>query len=411
MILFSLMDIIKVPFGYLLDFLYRLTNSYGLAIILFAVAVKLIMLPVTAKSKRSSMKMSRMTPRIREIQEKYANDQVKQNEAMQKLYQEEGVSMFGGCLWSLVPILIIFPLYAVVRQPITYMLHESTEVATQIISIIKNAAPELFGRNSYYDQMVAAANISKFAPQIQAAIPEISAKTLEGLNFNFLGIDLGSVAQFNVFNWSAWDWAHIGAFLIPCLSALSQIVSMKLNQKLNNSLVTDKNGVQDKETADNSQTNQSMKTMMIISPLMSLWIGFTIPLVLSLYWLAQGIVNMILDSVLTLHYRKVYDAEDAQRLRRAMEEDAAEAERERVRAERRAANPDGITENTSRKKLQQKQRAEQQAARAAAAREYAARRGEVTDDESGAPSALSGIAERPYCKGRAYDPNRYTTEE
>ena len=118
------------------------------------------------------------------------------------------------------------------------------------------------------------------------------------------------------------------------------------------------------------------------------------------------------DAILTVRYRKIYAAEDAIRLTAAMERAAAEAEKERIRAERRAANPDGITENTSKKKMQKKQKAEEDAAKAAAAREYAAKKGIVIEEEN-KTEALSGIADRPYCKGRAYDPNRYsrTTEE
>ena len=152
---FKLADIIQIPFGYLMSLLYQLTANYGWTLILFALLVKIILFPVTAKGKKSTMKMSRLTPRVQALQKKYENDQQKQSEAMRQLYKEEGVSMGGGCLWSLVPLLILFPLYAVVRQPITYMLHETAEVATRIVEIIKNAAPELFSANTYYEQMAA----------------------------------------------------------------------------------------------------------------------------------------------------------------------------------------------------------------------------------------------------------------
>lgn len=405
--------IITVPFGYLLSFLYQFTNSYGLALILFAVLVKIILFPISAKSKKSTMKMSRLSPRLQEIQKKYPNDQQKQNEAMQALYKEEGVSMGGGCLWSLVPLLILWPLYAVVRQPIVYMLHEEAEVAQQIVTIIKEQAPALFSSNAYYDQMIAAQQIPSFVEAIKTAIPTISEATLAGVNFSFLGIDMGSIPQFNVFGWNAYDWAHIGLFVVPVLSAASQVLSMFISQKMNNSVVTNKDGVQDEETAKNSQANQSMKVMIWMMPLMSLWIGFTVPAALSLYWFVQGLVSVVQDVILTKHYRKVYDAEDAIRLQQAIERERAEAEKERLRAERRAANPDGITANTSKKKLQQKQRSEEQAAKAAAAKEYAAKKGIAEEDEP-EMQTLSGIADRPYCKGRAYDPDRYgsnNTEE
>ena len=402
--------IITVPFAWLLSFLYDLTGNYGFAMILFAVLVQLVLLPITAKSKKSMMKMSRLQPRIQEIQQKYANDQAKQQEAIQALQKEEGATMgCGGCLWSFVPLLILFPLLTMIREPIVYLLGETPETAAKIIEIIKANAENLFS-NSYYDQVVAAQAIPQFAEQIKAAIPGISADTLAGLNFNFLGLDLGSIPQFNIFGsgW-VWNWAHIGLFLIPVISAGSQLLQTLISQKMNNSVITNEKGLQDKETAEKSQSNQSMKIMMWMMPLMSLWIGFTVPASLSLYWFIGGVVRTIEDAVLTKRYRKIYDAEDAERLARYQAQLDAEAEKERIRAEKRAANPDGITQNTSKKKLQQKQKAEEAAAKAAAAKEYAAKKGIVIEEESD-DDCLSGIKDRPFCKGRAYDPNRYTEE-
>ena len=408
-------QIITIPFGYLLDLLYQLTNNFGWALILFTICVQVVLLPINAKSKKSMMKMSRIQPKIQAIQKKYANDQQKQNEAIQQLQKEEGATIgCGGCLWSFVPLLILLPLYQVVRQPIVFMLHESSETAQAIIDVIKGIDPSLFTQNNYYDQMIAISNIGKYAAEVKAAVPEISARTLEGLQFTFFNIDLGLVPTFNIFGsaWS-WDWPHIGGFLVPVLSAGSAMLSMLVSQKTNNSVITDEKGLQDKETAENSQSAQSTKMMMWMSPLMSLWIGFTVPAALSLYYFISGLTRMVEDYFLTKHYRKIYDAEDAIKLQRAMELEAIEAEKERLRAERRAANPEGITENTSKKKLQKKQQQEEEAAKAAAKREYAAKRGIELEDESEQEETktLSGIADRPYCKGRAYDPDRYKNTE
>ena len=409
---FKFSDIVTVPFGWLLSVLYDFTSSYGLALIIFAIIVKVILLPISAKSKKNSMKMSRIQPKLNEIQQKYAGDQVKLNEEMQALYKRENVSMGGGCLWSFIPLLILFPLYAVVRQPIQYMLGETAEVATQIVEIIKANAPEIFSNNAYYDQMIAAPVIQDWANQIREALPNISADTLQGVNFDFFGINLAANPQWKFWadTW-AWDWPHLGALLIPVLSAASQMVSMLVAQRMNNSVITNEKGLEDKEAAQKSQANQSMKMMMYTMPLMSLFIGFTFPAAMSLYWLIQGLVSTVIDVILTKRYRKIYDAEDAVRLEQALEQERLEAEKERIRAERRAANPDGITDNTSKKKLQQKQKQEQQAAKVAAAKEYAAKKGlPVEEPEAEEKKTLSGIQDRPYCKGRAYDPNRYRSQ-
>ena len=254
-------NIITVPFGWLLGILYQLTANYGVAMILFTIFVKLILAPITAKSKKSTMKMSRITPLVQDIQKRYEGDQQKMNEALQNLYKEEGVSMGGGCLWSLVPLLILFPLLSIIREPIVYLLHESAENAAKIVETIKAAAPNLFSGNDYYNQVAGARHIADFAEQIKAAIPGISAETLAGINFDFFGIDLGLIPQWNIFasDW-AWDWSHIGGALIPVMSAGTSVLSMFIMQKLNNSVVTNEKGVRDEEAAKESQNNKTSKT-------------------------------------------------------------------------------------------------------------------------------------------------------
>ena len=407
---FQLSDLITIPFGYLLGWLYQLTSSYGLALILFAILVKLVLMPASAKGKKSTMKMSRLTPQMNLIREKYANDQQKMNMAIQELYKKEGVSMTGGCLWSLLPLLVLLPLYAVVRQPIIYMLHESLETTSAIMNTIKEAMPDLVNSgNLYYEQMLAAPLLPQFAEELKGIVS--NPQTLEGLNFQFLGIDLARIPNIAIWNWDNFGWANWGLLLMPVLSVASQFVSMFVMQKMNNSLVTNEKGIQDQEAAKESQMNKTNKTMMYIMPLMTLWIGFTVPAALSLYWFIQGVVSTVSDAYLTARYRKIYDAEDAERLKRALEEERLEMEKERLRAQKRAENPDGITENTSKKKLQKAQQREEAAARAAAQREYAAKRGIILDEPEKKDTSLSGIPSRPYCKGRAYDPNRYHRED
>ena len=403
---FKLRDLITVPFGWLMGWLYQITGNYGVAMILFAFCVQMVLLPITAKSKKSMMKMSRIQPQMQEIQRRYADDQQKQSEALRQLQQDEGVSMGGSCLWSLIPMFILIPLFTVIREPITYILGCGSEVSAQIVELLQNLAPESFGTNVAYAQVTAAQLIPQYAAEIQALIPEIKETVLAGINFDFLGINLGSVPTFAFWKWEAFDWATIGLFLIPLLSAGSQIVQTKIMQKQNNSVITDKNGVQDEEMAKNSQANQTTQSMMLMMPLMSLMIGFSVSAGLSVYWFIGGVVRTIQDVILTARYRKIYDAEDAIKLQRKMELDAIEAEKERIRAERRAANPDGQTQNTSKKKLQKAEAAKLAAEKAAALKEYNARHG-IVEEEAPKTEALSGISERPFCKGRAYDPNRY----
>lgn len=398
----SISDIIRVPFGYVLEWLYNFTSNYGVALILFSVVIKLILLPIGIKSKKSTMKMSRLAPRMKELEAKYAGDQTKYQMAVNQLYKDEGVSMMGGCLWGMVPLLILLPLYTVIREPLHYLMHIPADASKQIVDFMRDAAPNLFSKNTFYDQLTVVRHLGDYAQAIQAEIPSLAGLDLTSMSFEFLGLDLGAIPQLSFWKWEVSDWATIGLFLLPIISALVNLLAMWIGQKMNNTVATDANGIQDKEAA--KKANSTNMTMMLMSPIMSLWIGFTVPGALSVYWLVQGVLGIVQDAILTLHYRKVYDAEDAVKAAAYAEKMRLEEEKERVRAKRRAENPDGITENTSKKKLQQKQKEES----FANAREYAAKqaekRGESLQEEV---KGFSGDPDRPYSRGRAYRPERY----
>lgn len=394
---FNIADIIRVPFGYLLDLLYQFTTSYGLALILFALIVKLILLPASAKSKKSMMKMSRVAPLTQAIQKKYENDPQKAQLEISKLYKEEGIGMMSGCLWSFVPLLLLFPLYTVIRQPLIYMLHLTADQATKIVSIIKEALPAVFSSNSYYDQLAARSPSQRICLANPGGFAGTGQRVATQPELSILGVDLGQNSRLAILELGTVNWATIGLFLLPVLSAGSNILSMWVSQKLNASVTTDQNGNRDEQAAKAS--NATNKSMMIVMPLMSLFIGFSYPAALSLYWLAQGLFGIVQDAVLTVRYRKIYDAEDEVKRRIAAQKAAEEAERERLRAQRRAENPDGISENTSKKKLQKQQQFQKEQQQAAMKR--------VQSNASGEDLPLSGDPERPFAKGRAYQPDRY----
>lgn len=394
----SISDIIRVPFGYLLDWLHAFCKNYGAALILFSLIVKLVLLPMGVKSKKSMLKMSRISPLVKSLEAKYGDDKQKYQQEVMALYKEEGVSTTGGCLWSFIPLLILFPLYYVIREPLTYMLHNSRSVSAAIVAFMQAKGVDL-GSNAYYSQLAAAGHLGEFADELRGLAVTAEAN-LTALNFSFIGIDLAAIPTFKF--WSMRSWSEIGLFLLPILSAGLQAVSMLISQKMNNQVATNADGEKDEEAA--KAANQTNITMMLMMPLMSLWIGFSMPAALSLYWIAQGVFNTIQDVILTKHFSKVYDKEDAERQARAAERRAEEAERERQRQLRREQNPDGIMDNVSKKKLKQQ---EKEAAEKAA-REYAAKKNPTAAEEQPQKLPLSGDPERPYCRGRAYQQDRYS---
>lgn len=390
------MDIIKVPFGYLLDWFCQLSGSYGIALILFSLALKLILFPASCKSKKSMLKMSRMSPRLKALEIECGEDKEKLQKETAKLYKEEGVSMFGGCLWSFVPLLILIPLYYVIREPITYLMHYSAEEAQKIVDVV--AQQVNLTSNKFYHQLEVAPILMEYRDAIAAA--GIDTAKLHALNFNFLGIDLGVVPDYKF--WAFTGISQLVMFAIPVVSAASQLLSMVISQKMSDKVATNNKGEQEENTAASSS-----KTMMWLMPAMSLYFCFVMPAAMSVYWTAQALFGIVQDVILTLHYRKVYEQEDRVKQEAAAAEAALVAERERIRAERLAQNGGEtyVDPNTSKKKMRQKaQKAVQDAADAYAAAKAPAQEQEEAPEED---KHFSGDPERPYCRGRAYKPNRY----
>ena len=388
----SLSDIIRVPFGYLLEWLYQFANNYGVALILFSLIIKLILLPMSIKSKKSTLKMSRLAPIVKAMESKYGDDKQKYQMAVQQLYKEEGVSMGGGCLWSFIPLLILLPLYYVIREPLTYMLHNSRSVSAAIVAFVR-ASGENLGANTYYAQLAA------YVEPLRALAVTANAN-LTAIDFSFLGLDLAAIPTFKIWEVAKEGWSQIGLFLLPIASAGFQMLSMLISQKMSGQVATNADGERDEEAA--KQQAKTNMTMMLMMPLMSLWIGYSMPAALSIYWIAQALFGTVQDYFLTIHFRKIYDAEDAERQERAALKRAEEIEKERQRQLRREQNPDGIMDNESKTKL--RQQAKDAADRAA--REYEAKKNPApaVQDEK---KPLSGDAARPYAKGRAYDPTHY----
>lgn len=115
------MRILASPLGYLLTWLYDFIGSYGIAVLVLTIIIKVALYPVYAKQLKTSMNMTKMQPKIKEIQQKYAKDRNLMNEKMAELYKEEGGSMYGGCLPMLVQMIVIMGLFTLFRNPMNYI--------------------------------------------------------------------------------------------------------------------------------------------------------------------------------------------------------------------------------------------------------------------------------------------------
>ena len=375
---------ICVPFAWLVRLFYNLTNSYGVALILFTLVIKLIMLPFQMKSKKSMMRMSRVSGQMQELQKRYAKNQAKLQEEMQKLYEEEGVNPMSGCLWSLIPFPILIALYSIIRQPITHFMMLSKDVLQTVVQSAADAGVNLTnivmmdkatGTPALKDGLYQLASYGQI--NLVKAVQEMGLSTPEGwfdMNYNFLGLDLTATPWEYVKNFT-FTWAMIGVILIPILAGLSQFVFSKLTMKT--------------QPQADAAGGASMKSMMYMMPLMSVYIAFIMPAALGVYWIAQSVFSLIQEAVLNKTLSAKMEAEEEARFQ------ARQADRQRRMEEARVQEQQRKQEEQKKKTLREKQQAAQ------AAKAVKAAKAATSTTEAGR------VGDRPYARGRAYKADRY----
>ena len=359
--------LVSMPFAALLRWLYAVSGSYGLAIIFFSLVVTLIMVPFQMKSKRSMVRMGKLSSKQAELQKQYAKNQQKYQEELQKLYQEEGINPMGGCLWSFLPMFILVPLYSIIRQPITYFMGISDAACASLRQAAEGlgyvADQMANGAYGAYEQVNLADFISRnWSSYDWSGVEGVGDRLLQ-MHFDFFGVNL-SVQPQEVFKGFSMTWPVIGLILIPLLAAVMNYVQTIV--------ITRSNGQSREQQA-------SMKMMNLMMPLMSIWFCFIMPAALGVYWIANSVWGMIRESVLGKFYTKKINAEE--------EEREAARKLRMEEAKKRAAEQ---RENESKKPKKLPQKAPEK---------------KVSTNEAGR------IGDRPYARGRSYQADRYEEKE
>lgn len=375
---------ICIPFAWLVRLFYNLTNSYGMAIILFTLVVKLIMVPFQMKSKKSMMRMSRMSGKLQEIQKKYANNQAKQSEEMQKLYAEEGVNPMSGCLWSLLPFPILLALYSIIRQPITHFMMLSQDVVQDMVAAVTNAGLDVSGIVQMKDgAAVVRDGITQLLPYgqinlvklITSEMPELGGTVDGWINMNYTSFGLDMAANpWSMVTHFTFTWAAIGLILIPILAGGSQLLMTRITMK---------------QQPQTDPSAASANRMMMFMPLFSVYIAFTMPAALGVYWIAQSAFAAVQEFFMGKFFNKKLEEEENARY------EARQADRKRRMEEAKALQEQQRQQAAQKQTLKEKQQAAREAKAAKAAK-------------AGAATTEAGrVGDRPYARGRAYKPDRY----
>ncbi|MCL2200574.1 MAG: membrane protein insertase YidC [Oscillospiraceae bacterium] len=396
----GIFDFIARPFAQFLMFLYNHTGSYGVALLIFAVAVKVVLLPFQMKAKRGTMKQARLSPKLQELQKKHSTNKQKINEEMQKLYREEGINPASGCIWGILPLPILFALFQAIRHPITMMM--------QVPEYLIAQGGEIYNRiyETGFVSTVGEFNIELDWAQHIARHWEYFTQWYEqglrAIQFEMGGVlNLGQQPNWQFFWYEGTIWSGSEAnwvgglllFLLPLVSGAAQFVSAGIMRK------TQPAPAMPAGAAEGA--GKQMQTMMMLMPLMSVFFGFTLPAALSFYWTIGTVLQIFQDLWLNKKYTKILDAEDAERNRiRAIKE--AEIEAKRIETERKKA--EGLVEKNPNKSKRKKQIEEKQER---LEKTVQWQRKNAPPSETEEVYEPSRVGKRRYARGRAYEPDRY----
>lgn len=311
--------------GYIMDVIFKVTSSFGvqnigLCIILFTIVTRILMFPMAYNQGKSSRMMNAIQPEIKAIQKKYANRKDQQSMMMQQaevkaVYERYGVSMTGGCGQLIVQMPIIFALYRVILNIPAYVssvkipfqnivdaiggasaietvnsFAQSSEELTKVVTEARITDGVISTTDNIIDFMyhLEPTQWESFKNLFQGATDVINQNysVIEEMNA-FLGINLASSP-------ASYGMLSIKAWIIPVLAGLSQFIATRL---MTNS--------QKQTLQGNDQMAQTMNTMNMMMPLMSVVFCFSFASGIGIYWVASSVIMGLQQYFLNKHFNKM----------------------------------------------------------------------------------------------------------
>ena len=292
----GLFDLINIPFSWVIRFFYGLTDNYMIALLFFAIVVKLVLFPIGIKTQKNMVKQASLRPKEMAIRAKYAGrtdqatQQKMQNEIM-SLYQSENYNPAGGCLPMILQLIVIWAIYQIVYGPLTYLCGMSAEA----VSVLKEGIKVLTEAETYTGNQIqmlhdiavlGAQKVLEVLPTLEGYTADIGTLIEEALqnppNMTVFGgkLDLSATptVAFNLL------------LLIPILNLVTTWVSTKITRKFTY------------QSPDQQQMNSSMKIMEITMPLMIFWMAFNLPAALGVYWIFQNVLGVLQSFILSKMY-------------------------------------------------------------------------------------------------------------
>ena len=279
-------------FGYLLQLMYTLVNNYGLAIIIFTVVIKVLLLPLSIKQQKTMKKSAELQEKMKVIQFKYKNDPEKMNQEIMELYKTEKMNPFSGCLTAIVQMLLLISIFYLVRCPLTYMEKIPQDNINTYIQQLKEAEKPV---SEVYPEI----DLIREYEFLKEKNPEDSNVEKMNIQMNLFGLDLSKIPQQNMSDYTV--------YIIPVLYILSSFISIRLttamqakqqnkDKKQEEPIIDGETGkalVEKPEENELDAVMQTNKMMSWMMPILSISIAFVAPLGLALYWLMNNILMII----------------------------------------------------------------------------------------------------------------------
>lgn len=295
-----LYDLIGVPFGYLMSFIYGIVPNYALAIIIFTLVTKLLLFPVNYKTQKNAARMQLLAPKLEKLKKSFESNPQRLQEEQQKLYQQEGINPMGSCLPMFVQMFLLFGVIDVVYKPITHILHISKPVRTAAIEKASELAVKYGDVNggkaisakNLRSELLTAEVLDKHPDDFTIYSENFHDKVSKfSETFNVLGANLGKTPQLHP---ETWNRESLILFCIPFLAGLAQLLFSLYSQ------------IHQKKTNPNAQAagGGCMMATTLLMPLMSVWFAFGLPAGIGFYWIFSSLFSFVITFALNCYFSK-----------------------------------------------------------------------------------------------------------
>ncbi len=262
------MNFLGVPLGYAIYYIYKIVPNYALSIIIFTLLLRIVLIPFSIKQQKSLARTSAFQPYINEINKKYAKNLVKKNEEMQKLYRDHNINPASGCLTALLPMIVLFGMIDVIYRPLIHILHLPQSVVDSAVEIFKNSSSFQGSHLGNAIQLNVISDVINNQDKYSSLGQDV-VESIKTIDLNFLGFNIGEVAKISSIT-----------IIFPILALIFSFLQLYISFKTNSMPST-------------SGQNPTLKVMMFVMPILSIWISLTVPIGVSLYWIVGYILQII----------------------------------------------------------------------------------------------------------------------